>query len=465
MTTSPKTHPSVWKEVGAVASCLFGLYALSVFGLLNFDKWSVRAVDTKTIGLLLGILFGTYVSLIFSPPRFRKRIHLASAALSGVSFCGFYAGYIVLLSSLFFGLVLLRWKMRFKILAVVVVFELLAYLLLDVFLGQPSGDGFFYFGFLFCLIFMYRYALFFFHMEQSKSKIPSFSDFLLYMFLTPFWILVPHIAVMPGYRYFMESDRPGDPAVRWSGLRLILWGATLVLLAKLSGFVWELTQIPDVPAFPLWIRSWGQTFNAILISDLLSRPLYVLLYLSGHAHILVGMIRLLGFDLKPVFDRPFLSRDIFEFYNRIMIYYREFLVTVFYFPLQLAFRKLAPWQNRAVALVFTLTAGYALTSFLGLGLDLCDMVYAPEYAAANSPLIYTKGILSAMPEHGSAWVWLHTSLASFSLSVLIVALFAAGLMHLIGSIKKGWDFFGARGLKISLAFLTYSFVIAFLLDP
>lgn len=56
------------------------------------------------------------------------------------------------------------------------------------------------------------------------------------------------------------------------------------------------------------------------------------LELIGQVHLAIGMLRVLGFDIGPGSDRPLLARNVLEFWRRWNIYYRDFLLTLGYYP-------------------------------------------------------------------------------------------------------------------------------------
>ena len=60
-----------------------------------------------------------------------------------------------------------------------------------------------------------------------------------------------------------------------------------------------------------------------------------LLYLrvSGLFHLMVGMLRLFGFNLPETHHRYFLAASFTDFWRRINIYWKDFMMKVFYYPM------------------------------------------------------------------------------------------------------------------------------------
>ncbi len=87
-----------------------------------------------------------------------------------------------------------------------------------------------------------------------------------------------------------------------------------------------------------------------------------LLYLrvSGQFHLIVGMLYLFGFRLPETHHKYFLASSISDFWRRINIYWKDFMLKVFYYP---AYFKLRRYGN-TVALVLATLFVFLMTWFL-----------------------------------------------------------------------------------------------------
>jgi D-alanyl-lipoteichoic acid acyltransferase DltB (MBOAT superfamily) len=87
-----------------------------------------------------------------------------------------------------------------------------------------------------------------------------------------------------------------------------------------------------------------------------------LLYLrvSGQFHLIVGMLYLFGFRLPETHHKYFLAASISDFWRRINIYWKDFMLKVFYYP---AFFRLRRFGNTA-ALVLATMFVFVMTWFL-----------------------------------------------------------------------------------------------------
>jgi D-alanyl-lipoteichoic acid acyltransferase DltB (MBOAT superfamily) len=87
-----------------------------------------------------------------------------------------------------------------------------------------------------------------------------------------------------------------------------------------------------------------------------------LLYLrvSGQFHLIVGMLYLFGFRLPETHHKYFLASSISDFWRRINIYWKDFMLKVFYYPAYFKLRRL----GNTMALVLATLFVFVMTWFL-----------------------------------------------------------------------------------------------------
>lgn len=87
-----------------------------------------------------------------------------------------------------------------------------------------------------------------------------------------------------------------------------------------------------------------------------------LLYLrvSGLFHLVVGMLYLFGFRLPETHNRYLLASSFTDFWRRINIYWKEFMLKVFYYPAVFKLRKLGTTKAMVLATMYV----FLLTWFL-----------------------------------------------------------------------------------------------------
>jgi D-alanyl-lipoteichoic acid acyltransferase DltB (MBOAT superfamily) len=87
-----------------------------------------------------------------------------------------------------------------------------------------------------------------------------------------------------------------------------------------------------------------------------------LLYLrvSGLFHLIVGMLYLFGFRLPETHHRYYLAAGFSDFWRRINIYWKDFMLKIFYYPTVFRFRHLGTTQAMILATMFV----FLMTWFL-----------------------------------------------------------------------------------------------------
>ena len=110
------------------------------------------------------------------------------------------------------------------------------------------------------------------------------------------------------------------------------------------------------------------TLDPVAVANLGDLAVYMLstflLYIriSGHFHLVVGMLHLFGFNLPETHHRYFLASSFTDFWRRINIYWKDFMMKVFYYP---AFFRLRRFGN-TTALVLATAFTFLVTWFLHL---------------------------------------------------------------------------------------------------
>ena len=110
------------------------------------------------------------------------------------------------------------------------------------------------------------------------------------------------------------------------------------------------------------------TVDSVAITNLGELLVYMLstfmLYvrISGHFHLVIGMLHLFGFNLPETHHRYFLASSFTDFWRRINIYWKDFMLKVFYYPAYFKVRKLGDTTALVLATAFT----FVVTWFLHL---------------------------------------------------------------------------------------------------
>ncbi|MGA8151694.1 MAG: hypothetical protein WB952_12140 [Terriglobales bacterium] len=194
-------------------------------------------------------------------------------------------------------------------------------------------------------IFMFRLIIYAHDVRYMKER-PSLREYLAYFFILPnyYFQLFPVIdfkTMRLGY-YRRDIHDIAQQGIQWMGR-----GTLQLILYTVVNSEWNLGMLNRPKSFAslLWVM-----------------VLTFLLYLrvSGQFHIVVGMLHLFGYDLPETNHRYLLARSLTDFWRRINIYWKDFMVKIVYFPTYFKFRK----RNEMGAKLLATGAVFVVTWFL-----------------------------------------------------------------------------------------------------
>jgi len=191
-------------------------------------------------------------------------------------------------------------------------------------------------------IFMFRLMIFLYDLRNMKEG-PPFMAFAAYFLMLPnfyflFFPVVDYQTMRTGFARRPVSD------IAQSGVNWIVRGTLQLLLYRvIAGMKAELT--------PSAIESLPMLVKVMLLTYLLY------LHVSGTFHIIVGMLHLFGYDLPETHRRYLLASSVTDFWRRINIYWKDFMMKVVYLPVFFRLRKtgLVRAQVIGTACVFVVT--------------------------------------------------------------------------------------------------------------
>jgi hypothetical protein len=201
---------------------------------------------------------------------------------------------------------------------------------------------------LFGALFMFRLMIYLYDLKHAKDR-PGLREFLSYFYLLPnyYFLLFPVVdfATMRRSRFQRDYHLIAQQGIEW-----MLRGTIHLLLYRLVN---ELRG----PSVPEAITSFGALAGNMVLTFLLY------LRVSGQFHLIVGMLHLFGYDLPETNRRYLLASSFLDLWRRINIYWKDFMVKVFYFPLYFKLRKGGDTRAQllATAVVFVMT--WALHSY------------------------------------------------------------------------------------------------------
>ncbi len=191
-------------------------------------------------------------------------------------------------------------------------------------------------------LFMFRLIVYIYDMRKEQTR-GTFVDYLTYFFIPPnyYFLLFPVVdyQTLRSTYYNTEFHTQAQQGVRW-----IVRGVMQLLLYRLIYYLRPNPAPDDV-----------KSFGGLVLAMVLTYLLY--LRLSGQYHIIIGMMHLFGFNLPETHRRFLLASSFTDFWRRINIYWKDFMVKMIYYPAFFRLRRLGEVKATAIAtlIVFGMT--------------------------------------------------------------------------------------------------------------
>jgi D-alanyl-lipoteichoic acid acyltransferase DltB (MBOAT superfamily) len=184
-------------------------------------------------------------------------------------------------------------------------------------------------------MFMFRVVVYLYDLAHDRAPV-SFTRTLAYFFLLPN-VCFPLFPVVD-YKTFRRQYYDGDAyRIYQVGIDWMARGVVQLILYRIVYYYFTLA--PSEIGGPATL---GQYIVATFL-------LY--LRVSGQFHIIIGMCHLFGFNLPETHHRYYLASSFTDFWRRINIYWKDFMLKVFYYPL---YFKLRRWGTTLALVVSTL---------------------------------------------------------------------------------------------------------------
>lgn len=184
-------------------------------------------------------------------------------------------------------------------------------------------------------MFMFRLAVYMYALRRDGARV-SPARTLAYFFMLPnvCFPLFPVVDYGTFVRTYYDRD---DYEIYQRGVQWIIRGLLHLLLYRLV-YV-NLTQDPAE------LRDLGDVVQFILATFLLY------LRVSGQFHLIVGVLHLFGFRLPETHRLYYLASGFTDFWRRINIYWKDFMMKLVYYP---SFFRLRQWGDRQALVGATL---------------------------------------------------------------------------------------------------------------
>jgi alginate O-acetyltransferase complex protein AlgI len=179
---------------------------------------------------------------------------------------------------------------------------------------------------------------------------PELRSFLAYFFLLPnyYFLLFPVVDYQTMRVTYFRRD---INVVAQQGIVWIARGLIQLLLYRLV-YHWKgPSNAPEVVT----------SFSALTSTVVLTYLLY--LRVSGQFHIAIGFLHLFGYDLPETHRRYLLAHSLTDFWRRINIYWKDFMVKVVYFPIYFRMRRQGEMRAQIVATVVVFVTTWFLHAY------------------------------------------------------------------------------------------------------
>ncbi len=184
-------------------------------------------------------------------------------------------------------------------------------------------------------LFMFRMIIYLYELRFEKTPTPLITR-LSYFFLLPN-LVFPIFPVVDFQTFKRTYYNQEESSIYLRGTRLIARGIFHLLLYRLI-YTYAVPSILDVD-------------NIFTLLHYIILSYTLILRLSGIFHFAVGTLCLFGFNLPEVFNNYFLATGFEDYWQRIHVYWKDFIQKVFYYPI---YFKIRHWGVAASVTVTTL---------------------------------------------------------------------------------------------------------------
>jgi hypothetical protein len=190
-------------------------------------------------------------------------------------------------------------------------------------------------------MFMFRLIIYMYDLKHSKAT-PTLTSTLSYFFLLPN-IVFPFFPVVD-YSTFRRTYYNDDQhRIYQTGVKWMLRGVIHLILYRYINYYLMIAP--------------GDVSNTFELVRFLISNFALYLRISGQFHLIIGILHLFGFNLPETHLLYFLASSFTDLWRRINIYWKDFMMKVFYYPTYFRIRQWGANSSLifATAFVFFLT--------------------------------------------------------------------------------------------------------------
>ena len=190
-------------------------------------------------------------------------------------------------------------------------------------------------------MFMFRLIIYIYDLKHGKAT-PTLTSTLSYFFLLPN-VVFPFFPVVD-YSTFRRTYYNDDQHLIYQ--RGVQWIFRAVIQLILYRYINYFLMIAP-----------GDVSNTIELIRYMILNFALYLRISGQFHLIIGILHLFGFNLPETHHLYFMASSFTDLWRRINIYWKDFMLKVFYYPTYFRIRQWGPNSSLifATAFVFFLT--------------------------------------------------------------------------------------------------------------
>jgi D-alanyl-lipoteichoic acid acyltransferase DltB (MBOAT superfamily) len=196
-------------------------------------------------------------------------------------------------------------------------------------------------------MFMFRLIVYLYDLRHGSVPFSLWRS-LGYFFLLPN-VCFPLFPIVD-YKTFRRVDYDADAfQIYQRGVDWMARGITHLILYR--AVYYYLTLAPSEVADP------GRLAQFLVANFLLY------LRVSGQFHLIVGLLHLFGFHLPETHHRYYLASSFTDFWRRINIYWKDFMLKIFYYPVYFKLRAWGPTPALVVSTLMVFAVTWLLHSY------------------------------------------------------------------------------------------------------
>ena len=196
-------------------------------------------------------------------------------------------------------------------------------------------------------IFMFRLIIYMYDLRHER-KPASIWERLSYFFMFPnfFFLLFPVIDYQTFKRTYYNQDAT---TIYQKGISWVFKGVTQLLFYRI---VYHFI-LPS----PAEIADLGGVVQYMIATYLLY------LRISGQFHLIIGLLCLFGFNLPETHNLYFLASSLSDYWRRINIYWKDFMMKIFYYPAFMRLRKFGTMTGLVISTIIVFIVTWLLHSY------------------------------------------------------------------------------------------------------